>query len=60
MELYIKVSFICLIIGIVLRASMICLATYPRWEEVNVGRDLVLLLSSVGFACWTGYLLFLK
>lgn len=60
MELYVKVSFICIVIGVVLRVFLLSCAGYPRREEVSVGRDLLSLLTNIGVGCWAGYLLFLK
>lgn len=60
MELYVKVSFICMMIGLVIRLSILSSVKYPRNETIEIGRDLTGIIANILYGAWAGYLVFFK
>lgn len=60
MELFVQVAFWMYVIAAGLRAILICNASYPRTVNNSIGEDVLSLLIGIGFAIWTGVLVFAR
>lgn len=60
MELYVQVMFWIYVVIAGLRAIVICNASYPRMQKTSIGEDVLSLLLGIGFAIWTGVLVFAR
>ena len=56
MELFVKVYFWMILIGIILKILVLSITNYPR--TVNKGMDCIDLIISVPFLIWVSYLFF--
>jgi len=46
------------VLGAISRAILISISTYPRFQKVTAGYEVILLLVQIGYIVWTALLLF--